>query len=313
MSKSEYLWVEKYRPKTIDECILPESIKSTFHSMVDSGESQNLLLSGSAGCGKTTIAKALCNELDTDNIIINCSEDGNIDTLRTKIRNFASTVSLSGAKKIVILDEFDYSNAQSTQPALRGFIEEFSNNCRFILTCNFKNRIIEPLHSRCTSINFSVPKKEKPKMASQFMDRVKYVLDNEGIPYEEKVVAELIMKHFPDFRRVLNELQRYSISGSIDVGILTQIGEIHIKDLVEYMKSKDFTSARKWAVENLDNSPSELFRKVYDGLYEHLTPSSIPQAVLILAEYQYKSAFVADQEINLVACIVELMMGCEFK
>ena len=309
----EYLWVEKYRPKTIDECILPESIKSTFRSMVESGESQNLLLSGSAGCGKTTIAKALCNELDTDNIIINCSEDGNIDTLRTKIRNFASTVSLSGAKKIVILDEFDYSNAQSTQPALRGFIEEFSNNCRFILTCNFKNRIIEPLHSRCTSINFSVPKKEKPKMASQFMDRVKYVLDNEGIPYEEKVVAELIMKHFPDFRRVLNELQRYSISGSIDVGILTQIGEIHIKDLVSHMKSKDFTSARKWAVENLDNSPSELFRKVYDGLYEHLSPSSIPQAVLILAEYQYKSAFVADQEINLVACIVELMMGCEFK
>jgi len=309
----EYLWVEKYRPKTIDECILPESIKSTFKSMVESGESQNLLLSGSAGCGKTTIAKALCNELDTDNIIINCSEDGNIDTLRTKIRNFASTVSLSGAKKIVILDEFDYSNAQSTQPALRGFIEEFSNNCRFILTCNFKNRIIEPLHSRCTSINFSVPKKEKPKMATQFMERVKYVLENEGIPYEEKVVAELIMKHFPDFRRVLNELQRYSIAGSIDVGILTQIGEIHIKDLVEHMKSKDFTSARKWAVDNLDNSPSELFRKVYDGLYDHLAPSSIPQAVLILAEYQYKSAFVADQEINLVACIVELMMGCEFK
>ena len=309
----EYLWVEKYRPKTIDECILPESIKSTFKSMVESGESQNLLLSGSAGCGKTTIAKALCNELDTDNIIINCSEDGNIDTLRTKIRNFASTVSLSGAKKIVILDEFDYSNAQSTQPALRGFIEEFSNNCRFILTCNFKNRIIEPLHSRCTTINFSVPKKEKPKMASQFMERVKYVLDEEGVPYEEKVIAELIMKHFPDFRRVLNELQRYSIAGSIDVGILTQIGEIHIKDLVEHMKSKDFTSARKWAVDNLDNSPSELFRKVYDGLYEHLAPSSIPQAVLILAEYQYKSAFVADQEINLVACIVELMMGCEFK
>ena len=309
----EYLWVEKYRPKTIDECILPESIKSTFKSMVDSGESQNLLLSGSAGCGKTTIAKALCNELDTDNIIINCSEDGNIDPLRTKIRNFASTVSLSGSKKIVILDEFDYSNAQSTQPALRGFIEEFSNNCRFILTCNFKNRIIEPLHSRCTSINFSVPKKEKPKMATQFMERVKYVLDKEEIPYEEKVVAELIMKHFPDFRRVLNELQRYSIAGSIDVGILTQIGEIHIKDLVEHMKSKDFTNARKWAVDNLDNSPSELFRKVYDGLYDHLAPSSIPQAVLILAEYQYKSAFVADQEINLVACIVELMMGCEFK
>ena len=309
----EYLWVEKYRPNTIDECILPEAIKNTFRQMVESGEAQNLLLSGGAGCGKTTIAKALCNELDTDYIMINCSEDGNIDTLRTKIRNFASTVSLSGSKKIVILDEFDYSNAQSTQPALRGFIEEFSNNCRFILTCNFKNRIIEPLHSRCTTINFSVPKKEKPKLASQFMERVKYVLDSEGVPYEEKVLVELIMKHFPDFRRVLNELQRYSIAGVIDTGILTQIGEIHIKDLVSHMKNKDFTNARKWAVENLDNSPSELFRKVYDGLYDHVTPSSIPQAVLILAEYQYKSAFVADQEINLVACIVELMMGCQFK
>jgi len=309
----EYLWVEKYRPKTIDECVLPEGIKTTFQQMVDAGEAQNLLLSGSAGCGKTTIAKALCNELDTDYIMINCSEDGNIDTLRTKIRSFASTVSITGGKKIVILDEFDYSNAQSTQPALRGFIEEFSDNCRFILTCNFKNRIIEPLHSRCTTINFSVPKKEKPKLASQFMDRVKYVLDEEGITYEEKVLAQLILKHFPDFRRVLNELQRYSIGGTIDVGILSQIGEIHIKDLVSHMKSKDFTSARKWAVENLDNSPSELFRKVYDGLYDYLTPSSIPQAVLILAEYQYKSAFVADQEINLVACIVELMMGCEYK
>mgnify|MGYP000559485454 CR=1 FL=1 len=309
----EYLWVEKYRPKLISECILPESIKTTFQQMVDSGESQNLLLSGGAGCGKTTIAKALCNELETDYIMVNCSEDGNIDTLRTKIRNFASTVSITGGKKIVILDEFDYSNAQSTQPALRGFIEEFSENCRFILTCNFKNRIIEPLHSRCTIINFTVPKKEKPTLASQFMDRVKYVLDNEGILYEEKVLAQVILKHFPDFRRVLNELQRYSIGGSIDVGILSQIGEIHIKDLVSHMKSKDFTSARKWAVENLDNSPSELFRKVYDGLYEHTTSSSIPQAVVILAEYQYKSAFVADQEINLVACIVELMMGCEFK
>ena len=308
-----YLWVEKYRPQNIDDCILPDTIKTTFRQMVESGEAQNLLLSGGAGCGKTTIAKALCIELDTDYIIINCSEDGNIDTLRTKIRNFASTVSLSGSKKIVILDEFDYSNAQSTQPALRGFIEEFSENCRFILTCNFKNRIIEPLHSRCTTINFTVPKKEKPTLASQFMDRVKYILDNEDVSYEEKVVVEVIMKHFPDFRRIINELQRYSVSGGIDVGILTQIGEIHIKDLVSYMKDKDFTNARKWAVENLDNSPSELFRKIYDGLYEHISSSSIPQAVLILAEYQYKSAFVADQEINLVACIVELMMGCEFK
>ena len=313
MTNKEYLWVEKYRPQKIEDCILPQDIKNTFQQMVSSGESQNLLLSGGAGCGKTTIAKALCNELGTDYIMINCSEDGNIDTLRTKIRNFASTVSITGQKKIVILDEFDYSNAQSTQPALRGFIEEFSENCRFILTCNFKNRIIEPLHSRCTTVNFSVPKKEKPQLASEFMHRVKYILDGENVSYDEKVLVELIMKHFPDFRRVINELQRYSISGSIDVGILNQIGEIHIKDLVSHMKNKNFTSARKWAVENLDNSPSELFRKIYDGLYENVLSSSIPQAVLILAEYQYKSAFVADQEINLMACIVELMMGCEFK
>ena len=310
---NEYLWVEKFRPQTIEECILPKSIKDTFQQMVDAGEAQNLLLSGSAGCGKTTIAKALCNELDTDYIMINCSEDGNIDTLRTMVRNFASTVSINGGKKIVILDEFDYSNAQSTQPALRGFIEEFSDNCRFILTCNFKNRIIEPIHSRCTCIPFSIPKSEKPKLASQFMERAKGILEQEKIGYDEKVVAEVIMKHFPDFRRVINELQRYSVAGSIDVGILSTIGEIHIKDLMGYMKTKDFTNARKWAVENLDNAPTELFRKLYDGLHDGLTSSSIPQAILVLAEYQYKSAFVADQEINLVACIVELMMGCEFK
>ena len=309
----EYLWCEKYRPRNIEDCILPQGIKDTFQQMVDAGESQNLLLSGSAGCGKTTIAKALCNELDTDWIIINCSEDGNIDTLRTKIRNFASSVSISGGNKVVILDEFDYANAQSMQPALRGFIEEFANNCRFILTCNFKNRIIEPIHSRCTCITFTIPKSEKPKLASQFMDRAKWLLEEEDIKYDDKVVVELIMNHFPDFRRVINELQRYSVAGTIDVGILTTIGEIHIKELMSYMKNKDFISARKWAVENLDNSPTELFRKIYDGLYENLTSSSIPQAVLILAEYQYKSAFVADQEINLVACIVELMMGCEFK
>jgi len=308
-----YLWVEKYRPSTIDDCILPESIKKSFSDIVSSGESQNLLLSGSAGCGKTTIAKALCNELDSDYIMINCSEDGNIDTLRTKIRNFASTVSISGGKKIVILDEFDYSNAQSMQPALRGFIEEFSNNCRFILTCNFKNRIIEPIHSRCTNISFNIPNSEKPKLAANFMERLKFILNEENIPYEEKVLAQLIMKHFPDFRRVINEVQRYSVAGTIDIGILSDVGNVQVKDLVEFMKNKDFTSARKWVVENLDNAPSDLMRKMYDSFYENLTPSSIPQAVLIIAEYQYKSAFVADQEINLVACIVELMMGCEFK
>lgn len=308
-----YLWVEKYRPRTIDECILPESIKKTFKDMVQSGESQNLLLSGGAGCGKTTIAKAVCSELDTDVIVINCSEDGNIDTLRTRIRDFASSVSISGNKKVVILDEFDYSNAQSTQPALRGFIEEFSDNCRFILTCNFKNRIIEPIHSRCTVINFLIPNKEKPKLAMGFMERVKYILDEEGIPYEEKVIAELIKKHFPDFRRCLNELQRYSIAGTIDVGILTQIGEVDTKKLINAMKEKDFTSVRKWVVENVDNDPTQIFRNLYDGMYDYFDGNSIPKVVLILAEYQYKSAFVADAEINLTACLVEIMMECGFK
>ena len=309
----EYLWVEKYRPQTIEDCILPQNIKDTFQQMVDAGESQNLLLSGSAGCGKTTIAKALCNELDTDYIMINCSEDGNIDTLRTKIRNFASSVSISGGKKIVILDEFDYANAQSTQPALRGFIEEFSKNCRFILTCNFKNRIIEPIHSRCTCIEFKIPNKSKPKLASEFLDRCKSILDIEGIGYDEKVLAELILKHFPDFRRIINELQRYSVAGSIDVGILTQIGEINTKDLITYMKEKNFTEVRKWVVQNLDNDTTRLFRNLYDGFYDCLKPQSIPSAILILAEYQYKDAFVADNEINTTACLVQLMMECEFK
>jgi DNA polymerase III delta prime subunit len=307
------LLVEKYRPATIDDCILPVSLKETFKDIVGSGECQNLLLTGGAGCGKTSVARALCNELDADNILINCSEDGNIDTLRTKIRTFASTVSISGNKKIVILDEFDYSNANSIQPALRGAIEEFADNCRFIITCNYKNRIISPIHSRCTNIEFTIPSEEKPTLAGQFMQRVKTILDKEGIPYEDKILAQLITKYFPDFRRVLNELQRYSVAGIIDIGILSQIGEVQVKELAVAMKGKNFTEARKWVVSNLDNSQTELFRKIYDGLHDYVTPSSIPQAILILADYQHKAAFVADQEINLTACIVELMMECEFK
>ena len=307
------LLVEKYRPATIDDCILPVSLKETFKDIVSSGECQNLLLTGGAGCGKTSVARALCSELDADNILINCSEDGNIDTLRTKIRTFASTVSISGNKKVVILDEFDYSNANSIQPALRGAIEEFADNCRFIITCNYKNRIISPIHSRCTNIEFTIPSEEKPTLAGQFMQRVKTILDKEGIPYEDKILAQLITKYFPDFRRVLNELQRYSVAGIIDIGILSQIGEVQVKELAIAMKGKNFTEARKWVVSNLDNSQTELFRKIYDGLHDYVTPSSIPQAILILADYQHKAAFVADQEINLTACIVELMMECEFK
>ena len=308
-----YLWVEKYRPSKIEECVLPEDIKNTFIDIVKSGESQNLLLCGGPGCGKTTVAKALCKELGTEYLMINCSEDGNIDTLRTKIRNFASTVSLTNQKKVVILDEFDYSNAQSTQPALRGFIEEFSKNCRFILTCNYKNRIIEPIHSRCTVVNFSIPAKEKPQLAMDILTRIKTILDSEQIPYEEKVLAELVMKYFPDFRRIINELQKYSVSGAIDVGILSNVSEIKVKELASAMKRKDFTSVRKWVIENLDNDQTHIFRKIYDGVNTYVIASSVPQSILILADYQYKSAFVADHEINLTACLVELMMECEFK
>lgn len=308
-----YLWVEKYRPTTIDECVLPERLKKTFKDMVESGESQNLLLSGSAGCGKTTVAKALCNELETDWMMVNCSEDGNIDTLRTRIRGFASTVSLTGSKKVVILDEFDYANAQSTQPALRGFIEEFADNCRFILTCNFKNRIIEPIHSRCTCIHFQFGKKDMSKMSSQFMDRITHILEGESVPYEDKVIAKLIVRYAPDFRRVINELQRYSVAGTIDVGILADVKNIKINDLMGSMKCKNFQEVRKWVVDNLDNDQVQIFKKIYDGLSDNIEPQSIPAAILIIAEYQYKSAFVADQEINMTACCVELMMECSFK
>jgi DNA polymerase III delta prime subunit len=282
--------------------------------MVERGEPQNLLLSGGPGCGKTSVAKALCNDLGCDTMTINCSEDGNIDTLRTKIRSFASTVSLTdGVKKVVILDEFDYSNAQSTQPALRGFMEEFSDNCRFILTCNFKNRVIEPLHSRCTCIDFRIPNKAKPALASRFLSRVTEILEAEGVEYDEKVVAQLIMKFFPDFRRTLNELQRYAAGGKIDVGMLQTIGDVHIKTLVKSMKAKDFGAVRKWVVENLDNDQTRVYRAIYDGLYETVEVGSIPQAILVLADYQYKAAFAADAEINLTACLVQLMMEVQFK
>lgn len=314
MKPENFLWVEKYRPKTIDECVLPMSLKSTFSDMVLKGEPQNLLFSGSAGVGKTTVAKALCHQMGCDYILINCSEEGNIDTLRTKIRQFASTVSLSGdTKKVVILDEFDYSNANSIQPALRGAIEEFANNCRFILTCNYKSRIIEPIHSRCTCIDFILPPSEKPAIAAKMMERCSYILSTEGVKFDKKVLGELIMKHFPDMRRILNELQRYSVSGQIDVGILASIGEVEIKNLMAALKNKDFATVRRWAALNAEGSPHEVYRKMYDGLADYLDKPSIPEAILIIAEYQYKSAFVADQEINLVACLVQIMLSCAFK
>ena len=307
------LFVEKYRPRTIEDCILPGALKDTFREMVKSGTPQNLLLCGPAGTGKTSVARALCNDLRAEYILINCSEEGNIDTLRTKIRNFASSVSLNGNRKVVILDEFDYSNANSIQPALRGAIEEFAANCRFILTCNYKNRIISPIHSRCTNIEFSIPSAEKPTLALKVLGRVQDILKKEDIPFDQEVLVKLIMKYFPDIRRMLNEIQRYSVSGKIDVGILSDFENVKIKDLIDAMKQKNFTDARKWIVSNLDNSPPEMFRKIYDSMYEVLDKSSVPEAVLIIAEYQYKAAFVADQEINFVACIVELMMRCNFK
>jgi len=310
---TDFLWVEQYRPKTIDDCILPDSLKSLFLAFIKKGELSNLLFSGTAGIGKTTVAKALCEQMNCDWIMINGSEEGGIDVLRNKIKNFASTVSLSGGKKVVILDEADYLNPQSTQPALRGFIEEFHKNCRFILTCNFKNRIIEPLHSRFSNIEFKVNPKDKPKLASRLFERAVYILKEQNVSYEDKVLVELITKHFPDFRKLINELQRYSVSGSIDAGILVNVSDENLKTLVTHLKGKAFSDMRKWVVNNLDNDPVKIFRKIYDSLYTTLEPSTIPHAILIIADYQYKSAFVADQEINLVACLTELMSQVKFK
>lgn len=306
-----FLWVEEHRPKIIDDCILPRYLKEYFNEVIKQGDIQNMLLCGSAGTGKTTVARALCEMLDCDYIIINGSEESGIDVLRTKIKQFASTVSFTGNTKVVILDEADYLNPNSTQPALRGFIEEFSSNCRFIFTCNYKNRIIPALHSRCTVLEFKIPKEEKQQIAEQFHKRVCKVLAAENIKYDEKVVAKVIVKHFPDFRRTLNELQRYSQSGSIDEGILTTIGEISTNELVFALKEKDWKKMRTWVVSNLDNDPQALFRKIYDAVLPVTT--QVPQLVLTIADYQYKAAFVSDQEINLVACLTEIMAGVEVK
>ena len=306
----QFLWVEKYRPQTISDCILSDDLKNTFTKIVESGELPNMLFTGTAGLGKTTVAKALCNMLDLDYIVINGSEEGNIDTLRGKIKQFASTVSLQGGYKVVILDEADYLNPQSTQPALRGFIEEFANNCRFILTCNFKNRIIEPLHSRCGVYEFNAG--DKSKLCGQFMKRCQYILDQEGIGYDNKPLAELIMKHYPDWRRVINELQRYSLSGHIDAGVLANISDKNYDDLFTFLKTKDFKKMRSWVANNIDTDASAIFRSIYDRTTQKVSPSSIPQLILILADYQYKNAFVADHELNVVACLTEVMANVEF-
>jgi DNA polymerase III delta prime subunit len=312
----EYLWVEKYRPRKIKDCILTENLKETFSEFLKQGEIPNLLLSGSAGTGKTTVARALCEEMGADYIIINGSDEGRqIDTLRHKIKNFASTVSLTehSNHKVVIIDEADYMNAESVQPALRNFIETFYKNCRFIFTCNYKMKIIPALHSRCTVIDFAIKNGQKVKTAKALMTRLSGVLKDEKIEFDPKVLAELIQKHYPDFRRTINELQRYSVRGKIDSGVLFNLSESNTKELMSSMKGKKFNDMRKWVINNLDKEPSSLFSTIYSNLYEALEPKSVPQAVLIIAGYQYKAAFVADHEINMVACLTEIMANCNFK
>ena len=313
---SDYLWVEKYRPKTIEDCILSQDIKETFSQFLKQKEIPNLLLSGTAGTGKTTVARALCEELGADYIIINGSDEGRqIDTLRHKIKNFASTVSLTedANHKVVIIDEADYMNADSVQPALRNFIETFYNNCRFIFTCNYKNKIIPALHSRCTVIDFSIKNGQKVKTAKAFMERMSNLLTDENIEFDKKVLAELIQKYYPDFRRTINELQRYSVRGKIDSGILFSLSEANTKELCKTLKDKKFNDMRKWVVQNIDKEPASLFRGIYDSMYDSLDSKSVPQAILIIAGYQYKAAFVADHEINMVACLTEIMASCKFK
>lgn len=311
---TEFLFVEKYRPQTIEDTILPKRLKDTFQEFVKQNEIPNLMLCGSAGVGKTTVAKALCNELGADYIVINGSDEGRlIDTLRTKIKNFASTVSLGGGPKVVILDEADYISADSVQPALRNFIEEFSSNCRFIFTCNYKNRIIPPLHSRTTVIDFSLTPKDKQLLATQFHRRLCEICDSEGIKYDDKVLVELILKFFPDFRRCLNEVQRYGVGGEIDTGLLATLSEEKLTPLIDMLQDKNWSGMRKWVGANSDNDFNTLYRKVFDALEKRLEPSSIPASVLIIADFQYKSAFAMDSEINFVACLTEIMTECKFK
>lgn len=309
----QFLWVEKYRPQKIDDCVLPESLKNTFKQYIAQGELPHFLLSGTAGVGKTTVAKALCNEIGADFIMINGSEESGIDTLRTKIKGFASTVSLTDSPKIIIIDEADYLQANSTQPALRSFIEEFSANCRFIFTCNFKNRILEAIHSRCACIDFKIDNKDKQVLLGTFFKRASQILKQENVDFDQKVVAELITKHFPDYRRVLNELQRYSVSGKIDSGILVNMSQESFKDLIKMMKEKDFTNVRKWVGKNSDSDTVALFRELYDTSVTYMVAESIPSLVLVLADYQYKAAFVADHELNIMAALTEVMANCKFK
>ena len=311
--RDEFLYVEKYRPRKIDDTILPYELKTVFKEFIANNNIPNLILSGGPGVGKTTVARAMLEEINSDYIIINGSLSGNIDTLRNEIMQFASSVSFQGGRKYVILDEADYLNANSTQPALRNFMEEYSKNCGFILTCNFKNRIISPLHSRCSVIDFDIKNAEKPKLAGEFFERLKGILEMEGIEYEDKVVAAFIQKHFPDWRRILNEIQRYSVVGKIDAGILSNLQEVSIKELMNNMKAKNYTNVRKWVAENINNDTNTIFRKLYDKSADLFKAQSIPQLCLILADYQYKAAFVADQEVNLAACLAEIMVNCEFK
>ena len=311
--KKKYLWCEKHRPDTIQKCILSSQLKDTFQQFVNNEHIPNLLLSGGPGVGKTTVAKAMLNQIGATHMMINGSEESGIDILRNKIKNFASTVSFDTNRKFVILDEADYLNPQSTQPALRGFIEEFHKNCGFILTCNFKNRIIEPIHSRCSVVEFRIPNEEKPKLAAQFLKRITEILEEENVKFNPKAVSGIIEKFFPDWRRCLNELQRYSASGEIDAGILVNISDESLREMIGFLKEKKFVNMRKWVANNLDNDPTRIYRKIYDTLYERLEPASVPALVLIIADYQYKSAFVADQEINLLACMAEIASDVRFK